>query len=66
MHTHTPFKCIKISYKCKGKFQGPKVKEKKVKSTVGILGRFANLRNLKCLSSNTYVGEAGDGMKIST
>ena len=44
---------------------GPKVK-KKVKSTVGILGRFANLRNLKCFSSKTYVGEAGDGMKIFT
>ena len=37
-----------------------------MKSTVGILGRFANLRNLKCLSSNTYVGEAGDGTKIFT
>lgn len=26
-----------------------------MKSMVRILGRFANLRNLKCLSSNTYV-----------
>ena len=37
-----------------------------MQSRIGVLGRFAILRNLKCLSSNTYVGEAGDGMKIFT